>query len=102
MKSPQNVKTGFLQWSIEFVWDRDDAKWIEMYEQLVGYKKQYKYTCVSQKYKADPQLGSWVNNQRSYYKNENPFRTTDEIHQVKSIGFLWKSNHHSYNVVKNV
>ena len=46
--------------SIGFVWNLFDAQWMEMYERLVKYKKEYKTTCVSWRYPADPHLGAWV------------------------------------------
>ena len=66
----------------------DEARWNEMYERLVAYKKQYKTTCVPQSYNAtcgvrekykstcvserkyytaDPHLGAWVDQQRKDY-----------------------------------
>ena len=53
--------------SIGFEWDSSTkikykAAWEEMYQRLVAYKKEHKHTKVPQRYKKDPQLGSWVNN----------------------------------------
>ena len=75
--------------SIEFIWDAN-ARWTEMYEQLVAYKNQYKSTCVPRTYKADPQLARWVSTQRGAYNHTNrSLITTDRIEQLNSIGFVW-------------
>ena len=76
--------------SIDFVWNAHDAKWIEMYERLVDYKKQNKTTCVPYSYPADPQLGGWVHTQRSYYNTSNSYLTADRMSRLNSIGFVWK------------
>ena len=46
--------------SISFAWNPTETQWIDMYDRLVKYKKEYKTTCVSWRYPADPHLGAWV------------------------------------------
>jgi len=75
--------------SIDFVWDSYDARWTEMYEQLVAYKNQYKSTCVPRSYEADPQLAKWVNRQRTNYNTNMPRLTTERKRRLNSIGFVW-------------
>ena len=75
--------------SIGFVWNIQDAQWMEKYERLVEYKKQNKSTCVPNRYPADPQLGNWVREQRKSYNANKSKLTTDRITQLDSIGFVW-------------
>ena len=51
---------------IDFVWDPLDARWNEMFERLVEYKKKTGSTNVPYKYKEDPELANWVMTQRTY------------------------------------
>ena len=55
---------------------------------MLGTKKQYK---SSEKHKKDHQLGEWVDQQCTNYSSKNLIPTTDKIHQLELIGFLWKS-----------
>jgi len=71
--------------SIGFIWDAQDARWKEIYERLVAYKKKYKSTCVPNLYKADQQLGKWVSTQRLRYNK----LTIERKHQLNSIDFVW-------------
>ena len=61
-----------------------------MYERLVKYKKEYKTTCVSWRYPADPHLGAWVRTQRYNYKTNKSYLTADRIAQLDLIGIVWK------------
>ena len=57
-----------------------------MYKRLVAYKKDHNSTLVPVKYKADPQHGNWVRNQRTIYRNN---KMTEERKQLlDSIGFV--------------
>ena len=40
-----------------------------MYEKLKQHKAEYRDTYVPRRYADNPQLGSWVSNQRAGYKN---------------------------------
>ena len=77
--------------SIGFVWNVYDTYWIEMYERLVAYKKQYKSTCVPSIFPKDKQLGVWVHHQRCDYKTKNPTLTIDRIRKLNSIGCVWNT-----------
>ena len=78
--------------SIGFVWNVYDTYWIEMYERLVAYKKQYKSTCVPSIVPKDKQLGVWVHHQRCDYKTKNPTLTIDRIRKLNSIGCVWNTS----------
>jgi len=73
--------------NIGFVWKKDKTNdWGLMYERLWTYKKAYGTTHVPESYKADPQLGSWVNDQR------NSCRKQDRIDLLNHLGFVWRIN----------
>jgi hypothetical protein len=73
--------------SIGFVWDPLDTRWMEMYQKLMGYKKQYKSTKVPQQYIEDPQLGLWSHTQRASYRNNKLSDKRTEL--LNSINFVW-------------
>ena len=66
-----------------------DRRWNEMFRRLVSYKKQKKSITVPHKYAADPKLATWVNNQRSYYKNKAI--SDHRVDLLNSIGFVWNA-----------
>ena len=71
--------------SIGFVWALLDNQWMETYNRLVAYKKQYKHTNVPRIYPADPQLGTWVDNNRI-----REIKLTEKrIELLNSIKFSW-------------
>ena len=75
--------------SINFVWNKQDAQWMEMYEKLVTYKKKHGTTCVPSKYQEDPRLGRWVSNQRKIFKNKGKTKyAADRINRLNRINFV--------------
>eukprot|EP00536_Pseudo-nitzschia_multiseries_P019629 jgi/Psemu1/233029/e_gw1.5900.4.1 len=56
-----------------------------MYQRLVAYKKKHNTTRVPLGYKEDPQLGSWVQTQRSDCEE------SDRIDRLNRIGFAWNA-----------
>jgi hypothetical protein len=72
---------------------QDDQIWMAIFEKLVEYKKQHKNTIVPQRYDEHSQivgctkLGSWVNNQRTSYRNNKLL--PNRIDLLNSIGFEW-------------
>ena len=61
------------------------ASWREMLQRLTEYKKVHGDCKVKQNYNKDPQLGSWVNNQRSAYKRNGISEERKRL--LNSIGF---------------
>lgn len=95
--------------SIGFVWDtqRND-QWKRRFDELVDFKAVYGHCSVPEKYHENQQLGTWVANQRSSYKNffagnsgslDNESQlmgtctarglTKEKIAALESIGFCW-------------
>jgi hypothetical protein len=50
-----------------FDWDAQDAQWQTMFTELKRYRERFGDCNVPQKWKENPQLGSWVNNHRTAY-----------------------------------
>ncbi|KAL3767086.1 hypothetical protein ACHAW5_005554 [Stephanodiscus triporus] len=51
----------------DFVWDPHEAQWFERLQELKDFKMHHGDTLVPQRYPANPSLGRWVDNQRTYY-----------------------------------
>jgi hypothetical protein len=72
---------------IEFVWDAQQAQWLEYFEQLLQYKKEHGDTLVSQDYGDNPSLGKWVATQRTNY-NANKL-SPQRIEKLNEVEFVW-------------
>jgi len=66
---------------------KNNAKWMEMYQRLVGYKQEHNDTRVPARYEKDPQLGDWIRTQRKAYKETSI--TKERMRLLNRIGFLW-------------
>jgi hypothetical protein len=73
--------------SINFHWGKEQIDWMEVYQRLVAYKKEYINTNVPQHYDLDRKLGAWVNHQRYEYKNKNLSEKRCSL--LNLIGFDW-------------
>jgi len=62
------------------------TNWRVVYQRLLTYKKKYGTTRVPKRFKADPQLGIWVQTQRHSCKKK------DRIDLLNDIGFIWNAN----------
>eukprot|EP00985_Skeletonema_marinoi_P021764 scaffold13537_cov142-Skeletonema_marinoi.AAC.2 len=80
---------------IGFVWDPFEDSWNEMFQQIVEYKDKHGDTLVPAKYPDNPQLGTWVNQQRRNIKNNK--LTTERIDKLNEIGFVWDPFEDSWN-----
>ena len=80
---------------IAFEWDPFSAEWDTKFHELVAYKDTHGGSCnVPHRYDKNPQLGRWVNNQRTQYKKfqQDPSTsqmTQERIERLQSIGFEW-------------
>ena len=72
-----------------------DAKWDMKFHELVAYKDTHGGSCnVPRGYAENPQLGTWVSNQRTQYNKfqQDPstsFMTQERIERLESIAFEW-------------
>lgn len=75
---------------IDFVWDtkRNRLSWDEMFSLLVEYKRQHDDCKVPGGWPDNPQLASWVANQRSAKKAKK--LSPEKIHRLNKIGFEWE------------
>ena len=71
------------------------AKWEEMFNRLLAYKKENGDCLVPNRYEPDPALGAWVSTQRRQYKAmttpgsaATPI-TPQRAARLNSIGFAW-------------
>lgn len=78
--------------------DKQNARWMGMYQRLVAFKKEHKHTGVPRHYTECPQLGTWVNEQRFSYKANTIL--AERKHMLDSIGFVsgstaaWEKMYH--------
>ena len=78
-------RTNLLE-SIGFAWDALDARWMDMYNKLIKYKKQNKSTRVPRYYTEDPPLGMWVYNQRrSYSQGKLSDKRLELLNSIKFV-----------------
>jgi hypothetical protein len=67
--------------------------WSVGFQQMCEFKAQFGHCRVPCKYPANPQLGSWVSNQRTNYRLQQegkPSAMTEErIRELESVGFGW-------------
>ena len=62
------------------------GNWEARFQELVDYKRVHGNCNAPRGYKADPQLGRWVNNQRT----NKEIMTEERRKRLNSIGFTWK------------
>mmetsp|Transcript_62784 Transcript_62784/g.152867 ORF Transcript_62784/g.152867 Transcript_62784/m.152867 type:complete len:487 (+) Transcript_62784:142-1602(+) len=78
--------------SIGFVFGKvisQEDRWNGMYDRLVEYRKKNNSTLVPQYYEEDPELGSWVKNQRNCFNTNDSRTTPQKIERLEAIGFVW-------------
>ena len=72
---------------IGFPWDLNESYWINKYQELIAYKKEFGHTRVPWRWDKNPQLGQWVSRTRS-----NKYTLSNEqIVLLKKIDFDWKT-----------
>ena len=65
------------------------------YQELMAYKDEHGDTLVPQNHPANPQLGTWVSQQRRNIKNNK--LTPERIYKLDEIGFVWEPFEDSWN-----
>lgn len=73
--------------SIEFIWDPQQAQWLEMLERLKSYQKMRGTAAVPGIYSDDAELGNWVSTQRKLYRRNA--LSEERLKLLKNIGFTW-------------
>lgn len=78
-----------LEWQI-----RNSCSWMERFLELKEYHDQHGNTNVPQKYKANPSLGRWVDNQKTQHKKlydgKPTHLTIERIQLLVSLGFQFR------------
>ena len=78
---------------IDFVWNNNNKKWDEWYEQLLQYKDENGDCNVPRSYNKNPRLGTWVNEQRRLFswrsRGEKSPMTSERQALLENIGFEW-------------
>ena len=65
--------------------------WNQRFNQLKEYKEKHGDCDVPQRYKANPQLGMWANNQRSIHNKTKKGKLSPvQIKSLEDIGFVWE------------
>ena len=72
--------------SLGFVWDIRDGFWDRMFAALVEYKREHGHCNVPTKWSENPQLASWVVNQRT----RRALLGEDRIRRLEEAGFQWQ------------
>ncbi len=73
---------------IGFLWDILDALWEEKFAELLAYNKINGHCKVPVKGSENPQLGSWVDRQRTFRKKGK--LSENRIQRLDEIGFVWE------------
>jgi hypothetical protein len=73
--------------SLDFVWDPQEAQWMEMFHRLTVYQIANKTTAVPGRYPDEPDLGNWVSTQRKQYKRN--MLSQQRIARLESVQFVW-------------
>ena len=70
-----------------FVWNQFALAWEEMFAVLVAYKRTHGDCDVPLRWKDNPQLGRWCNQQRSIFGSNN--LSQDHVTRLEQLGFAW-------------
>ncbi|KAL7572636.1 hypothetical protein ACA910_010387 [Epithemia clementina (nom. ined.)] len=85
---------------IGFDWGPSTSAWNQRYDELVAYCQRHGNCLVPRNYAENPQLGSWVRNQRNNYRNMKHGKpsgmTAERIEKLERIGFVWSVRSESY------
>ena len=79
-----------IRFESELPTKNNKALWERIYQRLVAYKKEHMHTNVPNRYKEDPKLGRWVDNQRVASRKKK--MTEERKRLLNSIGFEWESS----------
>lgn len=78
---------------IGFVWHSHDSNWDRRFSELCEFHRLHGHVSVPTAYKKNPQLATWVKQQRRQYKMFSHGRSSsinlERIEQLQSLGFEW-------------
>ena len=74
--------------ALGFEWDPYATLWEEMFTRLARYKKQAGDCNVPDKWEEDPQLATWIGNQR--HRRKSGSLSADRIQRLEALGFEWE------------
>ncbi|MDY4960476.1 MAG: Helicase associated domain protein, partial [Chlamydia suis] len=72
---------------IGFVWDVLEEAWEENFLELQRFREEHGHCNVPNRYPQNPQLASWVSNQRYAFKKGE--LSEDKIVRLEELGFVW-------------
>ncbi len=72
--------------SLGFLWVVFESTWLEMYQELVGFYKEFGHCLVPKNYE-NKKLVWWVGTQRNVYKNKS--LSQEKIDKLNAIEFVW-------------
>jgi hypothetical protein len=72
---------------LHFVWSPTDIVWNEMFGKLVSFKTREGHCDVPSVWPEDPQLASWVANQR--HRRKSGSLSVERIKKLDELGFAW-------------
>ncbi|KDU80239.1 restriction endonuclease family protein [Chlamydia muridarum] len=73
---------------IGFIWDVPEGAWEENFLELRHFQEEHGHCRVPREYPKNPQLATWVRNQRNDFKEGK--LSEDRITRLEEIGFIWK------------
>ena len=74
---------------VGFSWDAIEDAWNRMYQALQEYKKEHGHCNVPNSYPDNPQLGNWVDTQRTSKRKGT--LSKDKTQKLEAIGLQWTS-----------
>jgi len=91
--------------NIGFIWDSREARWQEIFEELIEYKQKNGDCIVPSNYSSNTRLASWVKQQRREYKLFQEGRSSNMTHQriliLEKYGFNWRPSAFRHNIEKD-
>ncbi|WP_080126619.1 DEAD/DEAH box helicase [Chlamydia suis] len=71
-----------------FVWDVTEEAWEKNFLELQRFREEHGHCKVPEGYPQNPQLASWVSNQRSDFKKGK--LAEDRVARLEELGFVWR------------
>jgi hypothetical protein len=73
---------------LEFVWDRYEVAWEEMFAELQRYKDQHGDCKVPTNWTENPKLATWVVRQRRARRRGT--LSAERVERLDALGFVWE------------